>query len=61
MIGCSESSEKVGTVDLHLIRGGVGSSLLVLHDELGFPGWLTWNENLASDYEQIIPFQPGYG
>jgi len=61
VIGCSESSEKVGTVDLHLIRGGVGSSLLVLHDELGFPGWLTWNENLASDYEQIIPFQPGYG
>lgn len=61
MTGYNDSCEKVGTVDLEMVCGGVGSPLLVLHDELGFPGWMSWNKNLALDYEQIIPLQPGYG
>src|SRR5262245_54963189 len=33
----------------------------MLHDELGFPGWMSWNEELAKEHEFIIPLQPGYG
>jgi len=33
----------------------------MFHDELGYPGWTTWNEELAKDREIIIPLQPGFG
>ncbi len=44
-----------------VIRGGAGKSLLVLHDELGYPGWLSWNERLAQQRALVIPLQPGFG
>lgn len=56
-----ESSVKVGDTELALIRGGSGRPLVMFHDELGYPGWMTWNEELAKEYEFIIPLQPGYG
>src|SRR4051812_3521436 len=51
----------VGDVPVVVRRGGEGPPLLVLHDELGFPGWMTWNDALASTHELIIPMQPAYG
>jgi pimeloyl-ACP methyl ester carboxylesterase len=33
----------------------------MLHDELGFPGWMTWNRVLASTRRIIAPLQPGFG
>ena len=44
-----------------VIRGGTGKSLLILHDELGYPGWLSWNERLAEERALVIPLQPGFG
>jgi len=44
-----------------VIRGGTGKSLLILHDELGYPGWLSWNERLAQERALVIPLQPGFG
>jgi len=38
-----------------------GPPLLVLHDELGYPGWLKWNSTLARDRTLIIPGHPGFG
>jgi len=52
---------EVGDVPVVVRRGGEGPPLLVLHDELGFPGWMTWNDALASTHELIIPMQPAYG
>jgi pimeloyl-ACP methyl ester carboxylesterase len=53
---------KVGrTTDLAIVRGGAGKPLLILHDELGYPGWMTWNEKLAQDHTLLIPLQPGFG
>ena len=43
------------------MRGGSGRPLLIFHDELGYPGWMTWNETLAQSRELIIPLQPAYG
>jgi pimeloyl-ACP methyl ester carboxylesterase len=34
---------------------------MVLHDELGFTGWMTWNRELSRDRQLKIPLQPGFG
>ena len=57
----TESTMKVAGADLTVVRGGSGKPLLMFHDELGYPGWMTWNEELAKDREIIIPLQPGFG
>jgi pimeloyl-ACP methyl ester carboxylesterase len=44
-----------------MLKAGSGKPLLMLHDELGYPGWMTWNETLAHDRTLLIPLQPGYG
>jgi pimeloyl-ACP methyl ester carboxylesterase len=51
----------VGDVPVAVRRGGDGPPLLVLHDELGFPGWMSWNDRLAATHELIAPMQPAYG
>jgi pimeloyl-ACP methyl ester carboxylesterase len=56
-----ETTITVGDTPVAAIRGGTGQPLLVLHDELGYPGWMTWNSELARHRELIIPLQPGYG
>jgi pimeloyl-ACP methyl ester carboxylesterase len=57
----TEATVHVAGTDLVLVRGGAGRPLLMLHDELGYPGWMTWNEALAQDHEFMIPLQPGFG
>ncbi len=57
----SETTVSVAGTELAMIRGGAGKPLLMFHDELGYPGWMTWNEALAKDHELIIPLQPGFG
>jgi pimeloyl-ACP methyl ester carboxylesterase len=55
-----ETIHAAGT-DLALVKGGMGQPLLVLHDELGYPGWMTWNAALARERQLLIPLQPGFG
>jgi len=55
-----EETVKAADGELALVRGGSGKPLLVLHDELGYPGWMTWNERLAENRTLLIPHQPGY-
>jgi pimeloyl-ACP methyl ester carboxylesterase len=57
----TEETVKVAGTKLVLIRGGSGRPLLMLHDELGYPGWVSWNDALAAEWEFIIPLQPGFG
>lgn len=52
---------KVAGCDLTVVKGGAGRPVLILHDELGFPGWLKWNAALAERRTLIIPMHPGYG
>jgi len=61
--GSQEWKEEVVQVDgtdLVVVRGGTGSPLLVLHEELGWPGWLKWNAALARRRMLIIPQHPGF-
>jgi pimeloyl-ACP methyl ester carboxylesterase len=55
------STLRVGRSDVEVVRGGTGSPLLILHDELGFTGWQDWHERLSRDHALIVPLQPGYG
>ncbi|HEY1850657.1 MAG TPA: alpha/beta hydrolase [Candidatus Binataceae bacterium] len=56
-----EETVKAAGAELALVRGGSGKPLLILHDELGYPGWMEWNEKLAQNRTLLIPYQPGYG
>ncbi len=56
-----EETVQVAGTDLTLIQGGTGRPLLVLHEELGFPGWLRWNSELVRSHTLIIPQHPGFG
>jgi pimeloyl-ACP methyl ester carboxylesterase len=57
----TEKLVRAAGAEIAVIRGGAGKSLLILHDELGYPGWLSWNERLAEERELVIPLQPGFG
>lgn len=59
--GWKEVKFRVGDTDLQVITGGTGKPLLVLHGELGFPGWLKWNAALAQKRTLCIPLHPGFG
>ena len=56
-----ETVVDVGGVGVVTLEGGSGRPLLMLHDELGFPGWMHWNSELASGRRFVIPMQPGFG
>jgi pimeloyl-ACP methyl ester carboxylesterase len=50
----------IAGIEMPVIKGGSGLPLLVLHDELGYPGWLQWNRALAQERTLIIPMAPGF-
>lgn len=56
-----EEPHSVGADELTVIKGGSGKPLLVLHEELGYPGWMNWNEALAAKHSLITPLYPGFG
>jgi len=35
--------------------------LLVLHEELGYPSWMKWNETLSERRTLVTPLYPGFG
>src|SRR5262245_47521229 len=55
-----ELVEAAGT-RMQLIKGGSGEPLLIMHDELGHPGWLRFHASLAQQYTLHIPLHPGFG
>lgn len=52
---------QVGDTDLAIIRGGHGNPILVLHEEMGYPGWLQWQTDLGEHRNLVIPMHPGFG
>lgn len=56
-----EETINVDGTALIAVKGGTGRPLLILHDELGYAGWLKWQSALAKDRTLIIPLHPGYG
>jgi pimeloyl-ACP methyl ester carboxylesterase len=56
-----EQTLRVGDSSLTVIQGGSGQPVLVLHEELGDPGWLQWHTELARSRTLMIPQHPGFG
>jgi pimeloyl-ACP methyl ester carboxylesterase len=57
----TEETVQLAGASVQLVRGGTGSPLLVLHDEMGHPGPLRYQEALARGHALLIPSHPGYG
>ena len=57
----SEEMVEVAGINLQMVKGGSGEPLLILHDEMGYPGWLKYHEALSKGYQLNIPFHPGFG
>ena len=57
----TEEIVEVAGTRLQLIKGGTGQPLLLLHDEMGHPGWLRYHAALAQHYTLHIPLHPGCG
>ncbi len=48
MIKTLEERLTVAGAELAMIKAGSGKPLLIFHDELGYPGWMTWNERAGA-------------
>jgi pimeloyl-ACP methyl ester carboxylesterase len=48
-------------VQVQLRTGGTGAPLLILHGEVGVPGWLQAYEALAQHFTVYVPSLPGFG
>lgn len=57
----TEEIVEVAGQSLHLVKGGSGDPLLVLHGEMGPPGRLRCHEALAQHRTVMLPTHPGYG
>jgi pimeloyl-ACP methyl ester carboxylesterase len=57
---CTDQVVELAGIQLHLSRGGSGDPLLVLHHDIGSPGWLPFYRQLAERFEVIVPSHPGY-
>tara|TARA_A100001037_G_scaffold265523_1_gene257057 strand:- start:6242 stop:7039 length:798 start_codon:yes stop_codon:yes gene_type:complete len=59
----SEFKEENLTVlggQLTMRTSGSGDPLLILHGELGFPGWMNYHQELSKRYKVMAPSHPGY-
>jgi len=57
----TEEIVQAAGIKLHIAKGGTGPPLLILHDELGPPGWLRYHAALAQHYTLYMPSHPGCG
>ncbi len=51
----------VAGTELSYLKAGKGKPVLVLHEELGNPGWLAWMRALSENRQVIVPLHPGFG
>ena len=48
MIKSAEETVSVAGERLAIVKGGSGKPLLIFHDELGYPGWMTLERNVRA-------------
>ncbi len=57
----TESFVDVAGGKVQLLKGGSGSPVLVLHHDVGNPGWLPYYMELAENHTVYVPSHPGFG
>lgn len=60
-IAIKESTRKVCDTELHILEGGSGRPLLLLHAAGGTGVWLPYHERLAAHFHVLAPDAPGFG
>lgn len=58
--GWTEERVHIAGTEVRLVKGGSGPPLLVLHDEMGNPGWCETFEGLAAQHTVYVPSHPGF-
>ena len=53
--------QSIDGVDLEVLRGGAGPSVVLLHGCFGWWGWEAVHERLAERFTVIAPSHPGFG
>jgi pimeloyl-ACP methyl ester carboxylesterase len=56
----TESFVDVAGGKIHLLTGGQGEPLLILHRDIGNPGWLPFYQQLAQRFTVYLPSHPGF-
>ena len=57
----TQESIDVAGAKIQVVKGGSGDPLLLLHGEMGYPGWLRFHDALAENNSIIAPTHPGFG
>jgi len=57
----TEERLQAAGAEMQMLKGGSGEPLLVLHDEMGQPGWLRLHQELSQNYTVYAPSLPGFG
>ena len=60
-VNWTEEMIELAGSQVQMVKGGSGEPLLILHDELGHPGWFRWHQELAQNHTLYIPSHPGFG
>ena len=60
-VGFTEEFVDVGGSKVHLLKGGSGEPLVLLHGAGGNAGWLRYVQALAERFTIYLPSHPGYG
>jgi pimeloyl-ACP methyl ester carboxylesterase len=57
----TESFVEVAGGKIQMLTAGTGHPLLILHHDVGNPGWLPFYDDLARDFTVRVPSHPGFG
>jgi pimeloyl-ACP methyl ester carboxylesterase len=57
----TEETVELAGAKIQLVKGGRGDPLLILHDEMGHPGWMRYHNELAKNNTLYITSHPGFG
>jgi pimeloyl-ACP methyl ester carboxylesterase len=57
----NESFLEVADCKVQMLKAGGGPPLLILHHDVGNPGWLPFYDELANDFTVHVPSHPGFG
>ena len=57
----NETTMTIAGCKQHLMRGGSGRPVLVLHHDIGTPDRLPFYDTLAQSFDVLVPHHPGWG
>jgi pimeloyl-ACP methyl ester carboxylesterase len=60
-LGLTEEFVVIGGNKLHMMKGGTGDPLLILHGAGGNRGWLSYVKDLSNKFTVYLPTHPGFG